>query len=424
MDPNTQTIFAPETKLDQANSPTNFSFKTLSSKKRKMLIIFGIIFVLVSLAFIIGAIISSNSDKKVRLVIENANNSYIAGDISKARQDLESAYGEYPDNEDVQAALIKVIANQGNLSGDEKQKYDEAKKYIEDALKDNPNNVQVLLSVGYIEEVAGNYPKALEYYDKALSMDSNNPEGWFHRGHVLYFQGDYVGGRTAIEKSYSLDNKDPLVLIAMGNIAYGESDLEKAYRYFLEASKISDTPVQIRSEALTAASITRRLQLIYMDESIALAKQAVDLNPTFSPALGAYGYVLSINGRAAEGAEYLTKAIESNPRISLNYHLGAMVLRMVGQYTDSVDYEKQAIEKVANDNTILGASAKAEVRSNYLYELAVTHTLNGGNTETVALLSEALSLNPMLKDNLVTDYETNGRFAELSSNLEFQALLL
>lgn len=417
----TQTI-ANQTEIPVENLPFKERLNSIPVKK---LLIALIILVIIILA-IVGSFIYLRDlqAKKILTITQEAESAYKAGDYKKAKEKLDEALVLKKDDPEILAAAAKTIALQGNHSGQEQKSFEVAKSYLDKALSADPKNLEVLLSAGYLYETSGDYNKALEYYSQATKLYQNSSDAWFHYGHVLQFLGKKEEAVKAYDESLKLNANNPLSLMAKANILATQGKLEDSYLMFKKASEVSGISSSLQAEALTGASIVRTSQILYMKEATELAKRSVEADPSFSPALAAYGFVLSINGNPKDGIEYLKKAIEANPRISKNYNQLAQVYRSNKLFIDAINYQKEAMARVDDDNTLLGPQEKKFAKARYIYDLAKTYDMAGLKVDIVPLLSQAVQINPLIKGVIKNDFEKYGFFKNLSNDQRFNQLIL
>lgn len=418
----------PKPEIQQAEvkeAPT--SQETVNTSKKKVnvpLVILGaslcVILVLGALVYVLVFKGGSAVGTEASYVASGANRS---GDLATTQKSLEEALKESPDDPELLAAMITTIANEGNLTGTEEVAFQKGKPYVDRGLKSNPDNSVLLIAVGLLHEISGRYQEALEYYNKALATDPDNANGLFHKGHVLEFLGQVQESNAAYLKAYELDKENPSVLMALGKMALAQGKTDDSVAFYKAAAGTPNVAAYLKAEALTNASIIRRNQMLYMEEAIDLAQQAVNAYPSSSPALGALGFAYGINGRMDEGLESLKKAIASNPRISQNYwHMGQL-LRSVSRYDEALSYQKDGYERVETDNTLLGQELRAKLKAAMAYDLAKTTYLSGQTGGVVELLTTALTFDPTLKTQLQTDVNEYDQFETIANSQGMQNLI-
>ncbi|MDC0217398.1 tetratricopeptide repeat protein [Nitrosopumilus sp.] len=99
---------------------------------------------------------------------------------------------------------IKKLFKKGiNLMADEK--LDDAVEIFQQALRIEPDNVEILMKLGYAEFHLDNHNDALKVYDKVLEIDVTNPEAWNLKGLVHYEQKKYAQALDAVNKAIDSD---------------------------------------------------------------------------------------------------------------------------------------------------------------------------------------------------------------------------
>ncbi len=396
--------------------------------KRKIsipLLVLGISLVIIlvlsfAIYFLIGKKSQGKTEGEASYVASGANKS---GDLATTEKSLEEALKNDPNDPKLLAAIITSIANEGNLLGREGEAFEKGKPYADNALKVAPQNEDVLIAVGFLYEIGGDYQAALSYYEKALVINPKNANGLFHKGHVLEFLNRSVESMNAYIAAYEIDKENPLVLMALGKMALNQGKIDDAVTFYKTASAVPDVTAYEKAEALTNAAIIRRSQMLYMDEAIGLAQQAVDAYPSYSPALATLGFAQGINGKMVEGVENMKKAIAANPRISQNYWYLGMLLRSVKVYDEALKYQKEGFIKLDQDNTLVGNVLRAQVKAAMAYDLAKTTYLSGSTAGVIEYLKTALEFDPTLKTQLKDDIAKYNQFVSIANTAEMQALI-
>lgn len=345
------------------------------------------------------------------------------GDLKTTEDSLKEALKTKPNDPKLLAAIITAIANEGNLTGREGEAFQKGKPYADNALKVAPQSEDVLTSVGFLYEIGGEYDTALSYYEKVLALNAKNANALFHKGHVLEFLNKPVESMNAYISAYEIDNENPLVLMAIGKMSLNQGKIDDAVTFYKTAAAAPTASAYEKAEALTNASLIRRSQMLYMDEAIDLAQQAVNAYPSYSPALATLGFAQGINGKMVEGVENMKKSIASNPRISQNYWYLGMLLRSVKVYDEALKYQKEGYSKLDQDNTLVGNDLRAKVKAAMAYDLAKTIYLSGSTEGVIEYLRTALQFDPTLKTQLKDDITKYNQFKTIANIAEMQALI-
>ena len=99
---------------------------------------------------------------------------------------------------------IKKLFKKGvNLMADEK--LDDAIEIFEQALRIEPDNIEILMKLGYARFHLEDHLDALKVYDKVLEIDVTNPEAWNLKGLVHYEQKKYAQALDAVNKAIESD---------------------------------------------------------------------------------------------------------------------------------------------------------------------------------------------------------------------------
>jgi Flp pilus assembly protein TadD len=104
------------------------------------------------------------------------------GDARAAEKDLRQILSRQPDNADALNALGYMLTVHST-------QYQEARGYIEKALRLKPDDPAIIDSMGWVEYRLGNYPQALGYLRKAYAQLAD-PEVAAHLTEVLWMSGD------------------------------------------------------------------------------------------------------------------------------------------------------------------------------------------------------------------------------------------
>src|SRR3989344_2152680 len=424
MDNNTTQQIAKQTEIDAGNLPQASSggFGSLiHGKKRLIILAVLVLFVLSALAFYFFKGQNKYSQSRSLYAASEAQIAYESGDLDTAKKIIEDVLKNSEDDPSLNIAKVNLISIEGNSTGTEQESFQKSMPYIEKALANGGNeNPNILSSVGYAYETAGEYEKALEYYTRATEINPKFAEIWFHKGHALEFLGRAEEAQSAYDKAYEINPMYPLLLLRRGSIFMASGNFEAAIAEFERLLQTNATN-EIKAKALASLSRIKKSQLD-IPGALELSKQAIELSPNDSRTVGIHGYNLAISGQRSEGIEHLKKAIELNPRISWNYDVIGEIYRANKQYSEAIQFQKGAISKAENDNTILDMKDRLEAKGFYTYNLAKTYAMSGLSVDIVPLLADAVSLSPKAKDFLILDnnrleiynnYENDSRFTAL-----------
>lgn len=109
---------------------------------------------------------------------------------------------------------------------------------LEDALKENPTDTQVLVFLASLYEEAGNINRTLELVKKALEIEPENPIFQNFLGFMYAEMGTNLDeALVLIEKALKKEPENGAYLDSLGWVYYKKKDYKKAYKYITEALK-------------------------------------------------------------------------------------------------------------------------------------------------------------------------------------------
>lgn len=109
---------------------------------------------------------------------------------------------------------------------------------LEDALKSNPTNTQVLVFLASLYEEEGNIDRTLELVKKALEIEPENPVFQNFLGFMYAEMGTNLDeALVLIEKALKQEPENGAYLDSLGWVYYKKKDYKKAYKYITEALK-------------------------------------------------------------------------------------------------------------------------------------------------------------------------------------------
>lgn len=188
--------------------------------------------------------------------------------------------GRYIDAAEAYKDYGKVVESNDNILvyiGESYEKacdYDNAVKYYSEAYEINPQNFDACtgLAICYME--IKEFRQSLSWFDKALRINEEDPEIWVYLAQLLLLMDLKDEAYVSYLRSLSLKKDQADVLEAMGNISFDKGDYQKALGLF----KLAD----------------------FLDPSL----PGLDLS---------FALTYAKLGDAEKSAEYLEKAIESDP---------------------------------------------------------------------------------------------------------------
>ncbi|MGI0063347.1 MAG: tetratricopeptide repeat protein [Nitrosopumilaceae archaeon] len=139
--------------------------------------------------------------------------------------------------------LVKIL-KQAHSYFDNK-KYVQALKLYDKALKDQPNNSQVIAGKGQTLLKLGQYEDAIKFYDKALELDPESAAVWGSKGDAFYKLGKHKDAIMRYDKVIMIDPND-------ANAWYNKGQALRKLRQDNEAAKCFRRVLEIDPEDVRA----------------------------------------------------------------------------------------------------------------------------------------------------------------------------
>ncbi|SHI65927.1 Tetratricopeptide repeat-containing protein [Tangfeifania diversioriginum] len=138
---------------------------------------------------------SQNYDKAVEYYEEAAKHGYngartyslianahqLNKDTVAALESLQEGFEKYPNNNDILTSMIQLYLDM--------EQTEEAMKYLDMAIKQDPNNATFHFAQGTLHEKVENKEKAIEAYKKAIEIDSDMFNANYNLGALYYNEG-------------------------------------------------------------------------------------------------------------------------------------------------------------------------------------------------------------------------------------------
>lgn len=116
--------------------------------------------------------------------------------------------------------------------------YKTAIQILEEALKSNPTDSQVLVFLASLHEEEGNIDRTMELIKKAIEIEPNNPVFQNFLGYMYAEMGTNLDeALILIEKALKQEPENGAYLDSLGWVYYKKKDYKKAYKYISEALK-------------------------------------------------------------------------------------------------------------------------------------------------------------------------------------------
>ena len=132
---------------------------------------------------------------------------------------------------------------------------DRAVKTLTECVKCYPNYANAYVALGFAHSRLADDKKAKEYFLRALEIDPANSYALRNLGGLYGKVNDYAKAIECFEKSFSINNEDQITAYGLGYTYYQKGKLDKAVEYF----KVAITLDESTKIAELAKDITREI---------------------------------------------------------------------------------------------------------------------------------------------------------------------
>ncbi|HPN37321.1 MAG TPA: tetratricopeptide repeat protein [Melioribacteraceae bacterium] len=112
-------------------------------------------------------------------------------------------------------------------------------KDLEEQLKNNPNNFEIMLQLGHLLNDNRFFNKAIEYYTLYLKSNPKSADVWIDMG-VCYFNlNDFDNAIINMEKGLEIDPNHQIACLNLGIVNFSAGNKEKADYYWKKAINLN-----------------------------------------------------------------------------------------------------------------------------------------------------------------------------------------
>ena len=290
-----------------------------------------------------------------------------------------------------------------------KGKINQAIETYKQAVKADPRNPAVYVTLARWQVLYGDYEGAMENVENALLLNQNHALALAVRGWILGKQGEYLDGEGAIEQSLELDPNSALAYaylaeIYKDRIDSGNEDLntrELAGQYSRKAVDLDPTLLEVRRARGLVLEVTGNYE-----EAIKEFQAAVAMNQNLADLHIALGRNYKATTEYDRAADEFNKAIALKPDDAEPYAELARTYLTIGEFAKGAQYAEQAVQQDASDPYVQGLLGTLYYKSEQFNEaiMPLRLAVRGGLTE------EGVTVEGIPLDKSVTSISYYSRF--------------
>ena len=203
--------------------------------------------------------------------IESAFQHYHSGDIEQSKQICTQALKEDPDNEEILYILGLVHANI--------EEYELAIQYLKRALEVNVNKADAYLALGAVSQKQLQFKVAVDFYRKAVKIDPDFAEAYENMGDVFRETRQFEEAVSCYKKVLQYYPDAAEVHCGLGSIFRERRQLDLAVFYYRNAIRYKPDYAEAYSSLGIIFHEQRRL-----DEAVSCYKKALEFKPELAGA--------------------------------------------------------------------------------------------------------------------------------------------
>ena len=269
------------------------------------------------------------------------------------------------------------------------KEFEKAKPLLKIALKDSPNDIELLKLAGLVEVNLEEWVKAREYFETVVKYDSQDATSWFYLASCYENLGDFISAKNSYIKVIELRKEFVKAYKSLCIILLKLNDLQLAINYARLGMKYENEDYMfdfiIGTAFMKAKDFEQALPvLVEADKKFPNNLAILNGIATCSVALNKF----------EEAIKVYERSIEIVPKSPMAYFNLGSVYQIMQNHEKACDFFQQALD-IEEDETFIAALAMSEIKLKK-YETALKHY------KQLALMCPAKE---NYKYNIVTCYE-------------------
>jgi tetratricopeptide (TPR) repeat protein len=229
------------------------------------------------------------------------------GDWEEAAVVLEDLVRLYPSDGIVQAALGRLLKQQGRMA-EARSAFHDAKPKLIEAIRLHPEFAAEHNALGVVVQDAGEIDKAISEYREAIRLRPRFAEAHTNLGVVLLGKRQFEDAERECRKAVEVLPTDSSYRCNLATVLHAERRLDDATREVKEAIRLSENYAAAHTNlAVLLADLGR------WAEAEKEAVEAIRLNPRVPETHANLGIILRKQGKAKEAIELFRVAVGLNP---------------------------------------------------------------------------------------------------------------
>lgn len=383
------------------------------------------------------------AERFAELSPEDAEATQLLGNVHWARGELDEAKAAFEKTLQLKPGHQEALFALGNLLG--AQSPDRAKRYLDDYLKENPDDAsEALYQIALIEQKAGRNEEAISRFEASIEADPDNMQSRYSLAQMYEIRGDTAAALSAYAGILDRDPKNVVLLNHIGEISFLIGDADAARGFFEraksimpshpatclwlalldeQANRFAEAAGQIRDSAALSEDASLNLRLSYyltqadkLPEAVAVLEKAYQRWPDNEDIAYFLGLGYDDLKKPQKAVEMMTQVLKLRPdHRDARFQLGAIYEKLGDMVQVELQF-KELLKSHPNDASALNYlgysladrdlkldDAEGYIRKAvelqpdkgaYLDSLAWVLFKRGKNEESLEILDKAIAMLP------------------------------
>jgi len=186
--------------------------------------------------------------------------------------------------------------------------YEEALKYLQKAISENPEHEPVLYDIAFCYEKVGDDAKAIEYYNRYLDIDPYSESAWYNLGIIYNRLEEYDRAIEAYDFALAIDTNYSAAIFNKANALSAIERFQDSVSTYLDYLRID--PDSVDAHLYLADCY---FQLDDYENAEIFYDKTIRMEPNCSDGWFGAGLVKLISDKPLDAVPLLKKSLEINP---------------------------------------------------------------------------------------------------------------
>ena len=221
----------------------------------------------------------------------------------------------------------------------QRKDYTQALKYLEAAIKVNPQNGIAHSNLGNVLFELGQFEKALNAYDHAIKLAPTYAEAWSNKGNALYELQRYEEALGHHDRAIALNPSYAEAWSNKGLVLNHLKDFKNALAHHDKAISLRPMSAMVWiNKGMTYSELEQH------QDALTLYDQAIIINPNLAEAWTNKGNAVFALGHHKESIEHHQKAIQLKPNYAQAWYNLAISHAALNNHQESIASYEQAVQ--------------------------------------------------------------------------------